>query len=62
MPKLPPGQVELKILFSVNSQQFIDSGKKILFNNPEPGLSYDDLMKLEEADKKIKPKSRQPNK
>jgi hypothetical protein len=58
MNKLPPGQYELKVLFSVNSQQFIDTGKKILFNNPEPGLSYDDIIKLEEADKKIKPKGK----
>ena len=33
MPKLPPGEHELKIFFSVNSQQFIDTGMKILVNN-----------------------------
>jgi hypothetical protein len=58
MNKLPVGPIELKVLFSVNSQQYIDTGKKILFNNPEPGLSYDDIIKLEEADKKMKPKSK----
>ena len=58
MPKLPPGEHELKIFFSVNSQQFIDTGKKILVNNPEPGYTFQDILKLEESDIKNKGKKK----
>jgi hypothetical protein len=56
MFKLPPGEHELKILFSVNSQQYIDTGKKIIVNNPEAGYTFADILKLEETDLKNKKK------
>lgn len=57
MPKLSPGEHELKILFSVNGQQFYDTGKKLLFDAPEPHLKFEDIIKLEEADAKNKGKN-----
>jgi hypothetical protein len=56
MFKLPPGEHELKILFSVNSKQYVDTGKKIIVNNPEPGYTFADILKLEDADLKNKKK------
>lgn len=57
MPQLPVGENELKILFSVNGQQFYDTGKKMLLDNPEPHMKFDDILKLEEADAKGKGKA-----
>ncbi len=56
MPKLTPGEHELKILFSVNEQQFYDTGKKLLFEATDPHLKFEDIVKLEEADSKNKGK------
>lgn len=57
MPKLSPGEHELKVLYSVNGQQFYNTGKKILFDAPEPHLKFEDIMKLEELDAKNKGKN-----
>ena len=55
MPKLPVGEQELQILFSVNGQQWIETEKKILFNCPEPGTSFEDIVNADAGDKKKKP-------
>jgi len=57
MPKLSLGEHELKILFSVNGQQFYNTGKRILYDAPEPHLKFEDILKLEEADAKNKGKN-----
>ena len=53
--KLPLGQHELKIFFSVNSSQYIETNKKILFNAPEFGLSFEEIIKLDSLEGKKKP-------
>lgn len=55
MAKLPPGQHELQVMFSLNGQQWLNTSKRINFISPEFGLSFEDIIKLEEADKKKKP-------
>lgn len=50
--KLPAGVHELKIMFSINSQQWVNTGKKIMFNSPEYGLKYEDIIKLDEMEAK----------
>jgi len=57
MPKLAQGEHVLKILFSVNGQQFYNSGKTMLFDAPEPHLKLEDILKLEELDAKNKGKN-----
>ena len=52
MHKLPPGQNELMIKFSLNVQQYYPTNKKILFNSPEYGLHFDDIIKLDEIEAK----------
>lgn len=56
MPKLPVGIHELKVLFTFNSQQYINTGKKIQFNSPPYGTKFDEIVKLDEADFKNKGK------
>ena len=55
IPKLPPGQHELQIMFSLNDQQWINTGLKINYIQPEFGTSFEDIIKGDEADKKKKP-------
>lgn len=55
MPKLPQGQHELQVMFSLNGQQWLNTGKKINFISPEFGLSFEEIIKLDETDKKKKP-------
>ena len=55
VPQLPAGEYELEIFLSLNGQQFVDTGKKILYTAPEFGMSFDDIVKADEADKKKKP-------
>ena len=55
VPKLPAGEYELGIFLSLNGQQFVDTGKKILYIAPEFGMSFEDIVKADEADKKKKP-------
>lgn len=52
MNKLSVGQYELKVMLSVNSQQYYNTGKKILFSSPEYGLKFEDIVKLDELDAK----------
>ena len=52
MQKLPPGQHELLIKFSLNGQQYYNTNKKILFIAPEYGLHFDEIIKLDELDSK----------
>jgi len=52
MQKLPPGPHELLIKFSLNGQQYYNTNKKILFIAPESGLSFDEIIKLDELDSK----------
>jgi hypothetical protein len=54
MFKLSPGEHELKILFSLNGQQFHNTGKKLLFDAPEQPCSFDQILKLEDHDFKNK--------
>ena len=56
MFKLLPGEHELKIFFSLNGQQFHNTGKKILFDAPEQPCSFEQILKLEENDSKNKGK------
>ena len=39
----------------MNGQQFVDTAKKILYIAPEFGMSFEDIVKADEADKKKKP-------
>ena len=57
--KLPPGQHELQIMFSLNDQQWINTGLKINYIQPEFGTSFEDIIKGDEADKKKKPGKKQ---
>lgn len=57
MNKIPIGEHELKIFFSVNGQQFYNTNKKMLFDAPEPHLKFEDILKLEETDLKGKGKN-----
>jgi hypothetical protein len=52
MHKLPVGQHELKVMISFNSQQYFSANKTILFNSPEYGLKFEDIVKLDELDSK----------
>lgn len=52
IPKLSVGQYELKVMVSVNSQQFFPANKVILFNSPEYGLKFEDIIKLDELEAK----------
>lgn len=52
MHKLPVGQYELKLMISFNSQQYFSANKTILFNSPEYGLKFEDIVKLDELDSK----------
>ena len=54
MFKLSAGEHELKILFSLNGQQFNNTDKKILFDAPEQPCSFEQILKLEEHDSKNK--------
>lgn len=56
MFKLSVGEHELKILFSLNGQQFHNTGKKLLFEAPEQPCSFEQILKLEEMDSKNKGK------
>lgn len=58
MFKLPTGEHELKILFSLNGQQFHNTGKKILFDAPEQPCSFEQILKLEIEDIKNKGKAK----
>jgi hypothetical protein len=51
MPKLAVGQYELKVMFSCNGQQYYNTNQKILFNAPEFGLKFEDIIKLDDLDK-----------
>lgn len=39
-------------MVSVNSQQFFSANKVILFNSPEYGLKFEDIVKLDELEAK----------
>jgi hypothetical protein len=49
---LSAGQYEVKILFSLNSQQWVPTGKRILYTCPEFGLKFEDIVKLDEMESK----------
>jgi hypothetical protein len=56
MSKLPLGINELKIMFTLNSQQYVQTGKKLLYIATDHHLKFEDIVKLDEVDFKNKGK------